>query len=173
VGLQERIESSRAGRGAVSAALVVLLALMAVDNLPESRLKDWGGGAAEPVLTALGARQPWTLYAPNPFPSSTLEEARFRYADGSVERWELPKGDPFVSAYRDYRWLKLGEHLHEREPAIDLLVWAVEEHADPRRPLAAARLVRRERDIARPGRPAGERGPWRETVLLELGGDPR
>ena len=165
--LQERIEASAWGRRVISGALVLLIALIVGDNLPGSEVRRQADEVGEPVLTALGAGQNWNVFA-RPYTSTVEVEVRFLHADGSRSTWRPPRGGPFLSPYRDYRWVKLVEYLDEPGLPIRLLTWAVNEEDDPRRPIARARLVRRERELARPGAPASARGPWRESVLVEI-----
>ena len=158
------------GRTLLSILIAALLLLIGAANLPESELRRQIMRVGDPVLTAIGVRQVWSVFAPDPVADSIETEVRFRYADGTTATWEVPRGDAFISPYRDYRWLKFAENVNRTEAAIGLLQWAIAEHADQLKPLRSAALVRRSRPIVAPGRPRSPRPPWKERVVVELRG---
>jgi hypothetical protein len=104
--LQERIESTRAGRWILSAAIVGLLAAVIAVNLPASRLREAALGPGAPVLRATGLDQNWEIFAPDPRSRAIALEARVTFADGTAAQWRPPEGGPLVGAYWDYRWRK-------------------------------------------------------------------
>jgi hypothetical protein len=122
----------------------------------------------DPLLTALGARQFWSVFAPDPQQVVSTLEVRFTYRDGSTGSWPVAKRNPVTGAYRDYRWLKLAENAaRSQAAAVGLLTWAVREKALDK-PVAKAALVRSVYDIAPPGQPKDRHGAPERGALYEL-----
>jgi hypothetical protein len=107
---QERLETTRGGRVALSVAIAALLALMVIENLPDSALRRAADPTAARLLTATGAEQQWGMFAPDPRRVSIVLEARVRFQDGSTTTWRPPAGGALVGSYWDYHWGKLAEH---------------------------------------------------------------
>lgn len=143
--LQERFESSRAGRSLLSVALVLTLAAVAAWNLPSSALREAALPVVEPYVRTLGLDQNWNLFAPNP-PRATFEVlARIDYADGSWGEWRSPRND------RWRKWLgavRLDRHRSLREPTA---AWIARNHDHGGRRPVTVTLVRRGRVLAPPG----------------------
>jgi hypothetical protein len=149
---------------AISAFLVVFLAILVTANIPGQPLHD----VDEPALSALGARQVWSVFAPDPIQVVGRISVRFKYRDGSTSTWRVPRGGPVIHGYEDYRWLKLAENAaRSQTAAAGLLVWAARTKAQDK-PLARADLIRELYDIAPPGTPREEHGPVKRGVLLSL-----
>jgi hypothetical protein len=148
-----------------SVPIVVFLIAIAIANLPDSATKRNLMEVDGPLLTAVGAKQVWSVFAPDPSQVTIETEVRFRYADGSSGSWRIEKRNPVVGSYRDYRWLKLGENAELEQAGAGLVDWAVRNRAG-RRPVVRATLVRRVRPIAPPGRATGDHLPFRTDVLL-------
>jgi hypothetical protein len=149
---------------AISVFLIAFLAIVATANIPGGPLRD----VDDPALSALGARQVWSVFAPDPNQVVGRVAVRFRYRDGSTSTWQVPRGGPLVHAYEDYRWLKLAENTaRSQAAAAGLLVWAARTKAEDK-PLARAELVREVYDIAPPGTPRGDHGPVDRGVILSL-----
>ena len=143
---------------------MVFLATLALANIPGRPLHS----VDEPVLSALGARQVWSVFAPDPVQVVARVSVRFTYRDGSTSTWNVPRGNPLIHAYSDYRWLKLAENVaRSQSAATNLLVWAARTKADDK-PLARADLIREVYDIAPPGRPRSEHGAVQRGVVLSL-----
>jgi hypothetical protein len=162
--VQERLESSVAGRILLSILIVVLLVAVVVWNLPDSDLGRRSQFRLKPVVNAAGLDQTWAVFAPDP-PRQEFElEARIAYVDGTERVWRVPTGNPVLGAYRDYRWLKWAEwmtggtQVQLMKPAA---VWiAREERLAGRRPVSVT-LLRQVSDL-----PIGrEKGPPRATEL--------
>jgi hypothetical protein len=163
-----RLESSPRGRIALSALIVLFLLAIATANVPVRGFHEQVRKVDDPVLTALGARQFWSVFAPDPQQVVSTLDVRFSYRDGSTSTWRIRKRNPFSGAYRDYRWLKLADNAARSQAAgTGLLIWAARRHALPK-PLAKAELVRSIYDIAPPGRPRDEHGPVKRGVLYAL-----
>jgi hypothetical protein len=167
-----RLEGSRRGRIALSVVIVLFLLAITTANVPLKRFHDQVRKVDDPVLAALGARQVWSVFAPDPQQVVSTLEVRFTYRDGTTSTWRIRKRNPFTGAYRDYRWLKLAENAARSQAAgTGLLRWATRQHALPK-PLAKAELVRSVYDIAPPGRPERDHAPAERGVLyvLQAGG---
>jgi hypothetical protein len=171
-GLQRRLEESSAGRAVLSALILFTLAGMLVSNLPPSELRRTGMKALDPFLDVSGLHQNWNLFAPDPRRTTLQLEARIRYADGSVEVWHPPTGDPVIGAYRSFRWRKWAGNVlssdHESllKPTAD---WLAETHAkDGRLPVEVV-IVKRFYVAPPPGSGRPARQPWKETVLYTGG----
>jgi len=153
---------------AISVFLVLFLAIVVTANIPGHGVRKAVGKVDDPPLTALGARQVWNVFAPDPGQVVGKIAVRFTYRDGSTSTWRVPRGAPLVHAYEDYRWLKLAENVARSQPAAaGLLLWAARHKAGPK-PLARADLVRSVYDVAPPGEPRSQRGRTDTGVLLSL-----
>lgn len=119
-GLQERIEAHPLGRALVVAAIGVVLATLAINNLPDSPLQERLSGAVEPVERHTGLAQDWKLFAPDPSPVGVELVAVVHRADGTTGTWRPPVGgDTPFTAYRGFRWRKWASALARTEdPAI-------------------------------------------------------
>jgi hypothetical protein len=148
----------------MSVVLVAFLALLAVANIPGRPLHK----IDDPALSALGARQVWSVFAPDPSQVVGRVSVLFTYKDGTKSTWHIPRGGALVHGYRDYRWLKLAENVtRSQQAASQLLVWAAR-HKSEHKPLARADLMREVYDIAPPGKPRGDHGPVDRGVMLSL-----
>ena len=160
---------SKGGHVAKSGLIVLFLAVIATANIPGTGgVRKAVGRVDDPALAAIGARQVWSVFAPDPSEVVSGLSVRFTYRDGTTSTWRIKKGDPLVHGYRDYRWLKLAENVPGSDPAASgLLLWAVRNKADSK-PLTRADLVRTVYDIAPPGKPRSEHGPVDRGVILSL-----
>jgi hypothetical protein len=152
--LQERLETSAAGRAAISVFIAATVASVVAWNLPESELKRDALEVARPYVLATGLNQNWGVFAPDPRRQSLEVVADVRYADGARETLTLPRGGRVLGGYWDYRWRKwmegarTDEHDDLWEPTA---AWfARRAAADGRRPVSVT-LVRRWRDNLPPG----------------------
>jgi len=171
VGLQERIEATRAGRVVISAVIVVLLLAVVIGNLPDSALQRDASPYARPLLLATGLDQSWSVFAPDPRSQVIDLQALVGLSDGTGEIWRIPTGGPFVGAYWDYRWRKFEEQLiadahSELWPAFAGWVAA---RGDGRSRVTVSRveLVRRFYDLNAPGRHPAH-SPWRSFTFYTL-----
>jgi hypothetical protein len=151
-------------RAVTSGLIVVFLAIVATANIPGDPVKT----IDDPALSALGARQVWSVFAPDPQRVVSRVSVRFTYGDGATSTWRVPRGGPLVHAYRDYRWLKLAENVARSQTAAEqLLLWAARTKAEDKK-LARADLIREVYDIAPPGKPRSQHGPVDRGVVLSL-----
>ncbi len=100
------VPSGRFGRAALTTALWLLVAAIALWNLPAGPFRAQARPLLRPGMLRLGLYQDWGLFSPNPALRSQALEARVQLADGSQETVTLPLGDPLVGALRGYRWRK-------------------------------------------------------------------
>jgi hypothetical protein len=105
-----REKAGNARRLVITAFIVVVLASIAVSNMPDGRAYSAAYPVAEPFLVATGLDQRWRIFAPNPRSEILYLEARVRRADGSVSIWRPPTSNPFIGSYRDSHWRKFVEH---------------------------------------------------------------
>src|SRR3954449_3331440 len=139
-------------RVVISGLIVVFLAILVLANIPGRPAKK----VDDPALSALGARQVWSVFAPDPNQVVAHVAVRFTYRDGSTSTWRIRPGGALLHAYRDYRWLKLAENSARSQTAAEqLLLWAARTKAE-QKPLARADLIRDVYDIAPPGTPRSE-----------------
>ncbi len=163
-----RLESTKGGRIALSVLIVAFLVVITTSNVPAPGFHDKVRKVDDPILNALGARQFWSVFAPDPQQVVSTLAVRFTYADGTTSSWRIRKRNPFVGSYRDYRWLKLAENsAHSQAAGTGLLLWAVRNKALSK-PVAKAELVRTVYDTAKPGRPKSDHGPVQTGVLYRL-----
>ncbi len=94
----------------ITAFIVVVLASIAVSNMPDGRAYSAAYSVAEPLLVATGLDQRWRIFAPNPRSEILYLEARVVRADGSVSTWRPPTSNPLIGSYRDSHWRKFVEH---------------------------------------------------------------
>ena len=161
--MQERLESSAAGRVLISVFLLVTVLALVFWNLPQSELKQQGLRPLAPYVRATGLDQNWGVFAPNPRQQNLELIARVQYADGTRRTWRLPSGNALFGAYWDYRWRKWMEwttndaYSHLRDPAAQYILR--QERKAGRSPVQVE-LIRRTSDLTAPGfRP--RQLPWR------------
>jgi hypothetical protein len=90
----------------ISAFLVVTLASIVVENLPQSAVRRDALRVGQPYLNAVGLDQSWALFAPEPRLRSIALRAVVAFRDGSSKTWGLPHGGALVGEYWDYHWQK-------------------------------------------------------------------
>lgn len=173
-GLQDLTEASRVGRAIISAFVSVTVAALVLWNLPESELRTRTFPVVESYIRSTGLEQNWGVFAPDPRRETIELVARVTYADGATEEFEFPRGDPFISAYWDYRWRKWDEwavtteHQNLWQPTA---AWFAREAADGGGEPAKVTLVRRSYVLLPPG-PGPERGEWTEAEYYTLTVEP-
>ena len=166
--MQERLESSRAGRIAISVFAAVTVVCLVLWNLPEeSALKQRTDRVVRPFMLASGLNQNWGVFAPDPRRVTLDFVADVTYADGSRGTLRVPEGGRLVGSYWDYRWRKWYEWVrtddHEElwQPAAEWFArLAREEGKEP----VEVTLVRRWYVSYPPG-PGPSRGPWNEFAF--------
>ncbi len=148
--MQERLESSVGGRMLISLFIGVVLLVVVVWNLPASDLGRRAQYRVGGIVNAMGLDQTWAVFAPDPPRQELNLEARIVYDDGTERSWRVPTGDPVLSPYRDYRWLKWAEWMAN---GSDVSLWAPaaawiarEEENAGRHPVSVS-LVRQSYDL--------------------------
>lgn len=109
-GRRARFERSRTGQTIITYALLVALAALVVQNLPASVVRR-DLGSLDSGAHRLGYDQDWSVFAPDPRPENLRVYATLTYPDGSTRRWDMPKGNPWLNAYSDFRWQKYQERV--------------------------------------------------------------
>ena len=104
----------------VTVFLVVTLAAVLVQNMPESVIKSGLMVPARPYLNLTGLDQGWSIFSPNPRQQTVYLLARLERSDGSVALRPIPAGVG-ASAYWNYRWQKYGETLSD--PTRGRVLW--------------------------------------------------
>ncbi|MGQ0778717.1 MAG: hypothetical protein ACT4NY_30605 [Pseudonocardiales bacterium] len=129
----------------------------------------------EPVMQTFssitGLDQRWGVFAPDPRVHTFELYAMVEFDDGSAARWQPPGGDPFVSAYRTYRWRKWVEYARSDDAQATLwlptaIFVAQQMEGGGRRPVHVS-LVRRWRETPTPGTPRTE-PHWKEFTYFTL-----
>ena len=104
----------------ITVFLLVTLAAVLVQNMPESVIKSSLMVPARPYLNLTGLDQGWSIFSPNPRQQTVYVLARLERADGSVAVRPVPAGIG-ASAYWNYRWQKYGETLSD--PVRGRVLW--------------------------------------------------
>ena len=176
-GLQERIESSRAGRLLISAFVVTVVGGMLAFNLPDGGIGERAAKVAAPYANALGVGQSWTMFAPYPRNEVLYLEARATHADGSVSTWTPPFRGALVGGYSDSHWRKYVEHAVIRaesnpdgwrglwEPLARYVALKQGRGASP---VTSVTLVKRSAPIHPPGRSGPSHAPLRDEAYYTL-----
>ena len=156
--LQERVERSRAGRIVISLFVVVMLVTILTANLPPSRLQTVLLEADHPYLYGADMEQNWGVFAPDPRQETVDVIANVTFADGSQQTWQIPRRDPVIGEYTDYRWRKWEEWVVS--PAYAQLprpaaIYIARSLATPEHRPVKVTLSNRFHAIVAPGQPSG------------------
>lgn len=100
------LAGTRAGRRLLTVVLIAVVGAMLLSNLPSTAVTDRLAQFQEPITDVTGLGQNWALFAPVPRSTTLQLRAEIERADGTVDEWTPPTGDPFVGVYRTYRWRK-------------------------------------------------------------------
>lgn len=145
-GLGRRFEQSSAGRAVISIAIVLIVGIGVVYNLPESQIKREIRPSLRPIASAAGLDQSWSMYAPEPISALENVQVRVRMAEGPDRVWEWQRGDRVIGPFSWYHWQKLKERVI-REPGArrGLARWVVRQLTAPGdRPTHVLMLLRTE-----------------------------
>ncbi|WP_433802070.1 hypothetical protein [Actinomycetospora sp. CA-084318] len=169
--VQERLESSTAGRAAISVLIVVLLGIAAIVNMPESITKNALAPVVGRAANLIGLDQGWAVYAPTPRGLSTYLEARVLDRDGTTTSVPIPTTTG-VSEYWDYRWQRYGDTLlngPDNKPRwAPYARWvADQQRAQGRHPVVVS-LVNISAQSQPPGSPV-PRTAWVERQFFSIG----
>ncbi len=153
--LQERFERTRLGRLVISVFLLVTLVTLVTANLPESRLQELLLKADHPYLYGVALDQGWGVFAPDPRRQTVQVTAQVTFADGSRATWRVPKRDPVIGEYSDYRWLKWAEYVvspAHTELLKPISLYVARQLATPTHRPSQVSLTNRWYELAPPGR---------------------
>ncbi|NNE95855.1 MAG: hypothetical protein HKN24_07490 [Acidimicrobiales bacterium] len=158
---------TRLGRVLLSGLAAACVYFLVVWNLPDSEIRDQLRPPLAPTVRAAGIGQDWGVFAPNPVSTSYRVEADVTFDDGTVERYQFPDGDPWVGAYREFRWRKYESRVRRDEnrrrwkPTAE---WIRRQYADD--VVVGVDLIRLSRPVPEPG--TGEQTEWTEESFYEL-----
>jgi hypothetical protein len=168
--VQQRLESSVAGRLAISVFVAFTVFSVVVWNLPPSDVKQKSLKVVRPYVTATALEQNWGVFSPDPRRITIDIVARVHYADGAEETLNLPRGNDFYGGYWDYRWWKWAEWIRQNEqdelwkPAA---LWFARKASTGGREPTQVTLIRRWYELLPPG-PGPSRGSWNEYAFYNL-----
>lgn len=165
------LSTTRGGRRLLNVVAVVLLTAMLISNLPDSQVKEQLTFLERPVTDATGLSQNWALFAPRPRSTTLRLRAEIERADGTVEEWTPPVGDPMIGVFRTYRWRKwAGGTVVPRRSALHrgAATYLVAQAADDAVPVVEVRLYRGVYEQGQPGsgEPLDRDPPFEEEQLL-------
>jgi hypothetical protein len=158
---------TRLGRFSISLIALGFVAFLVIWNMPDSEIRDRLRPQINEAVWAIGIGQDWGVFAPNPVSISYRVEADVFFADGSVERYEFPDGDPLVGAYREFRWRKYESRVRRDENRSrwrPTALWVKEQYPD--RLVSRVVLIRRTRDVPEPG--SDEITKWEDEEMFEI-----
>lgn len=123
---------SRVRESAISAMIVVILAVGVTYSLPASAIRQVLSPILEPVAITFGLDQNWSLFAPSPPQRQEDIEVHVTMADGIDKVWTLPQRNPIFGVAFLHRWRKFKESLLTT-PGIrsDFAHWVVRELTEP------------------------------------------
>ncbi len=158
---------TRLGRLILSLLGAACIYFLVVWNLPDSEIEDRLRPGLSPTVRTVGIAQDWGVFAPNPVSTSYRVEADVTLADGSVLRYQFPDGDPWIGAYREFRWRKYESRVRKDEnrsrwkPTAE---WIRRQYSDE--VVVGVDLVRRSRPVPEPG--TNEATEWEEEQFFTL-----
>lgn len=172
---QERVESHRVGRLALSIVAVIVVLAVLSPNLAPAPLTTRLDTLVRPVRDAVGLDGVWNVFAPGPRTYVLGLAARLEYADGSVRIWRPPTGDLVAGGYRYYHWQKWMEQVNDpswKQLWRPLSVWLARTRMVGGAPPTTITLVRLTRDLLPPGSHAA-RPRWNARPFYTYQVDPR
>ena len=166
--LQQRIESNPTGRGMISGVILFTVFAMIISNLPASTLRRTAFPTVKPLLDMTGLGQNWNLFAPNPRRSTLRLQARIDFSDGTSSVWRTPISDPYVGAYRAFRWRKWASYVVSDSRAFlwpPTARWLASIHARDGKTPVRVTLFLQFYYAPKPGTGDMRQPPWKEEVL--------
>jgi hypothetical protein len=158
---------TRLGRLLLSIVGAACIYFLVVWNLPDSEIRDQLRPPLSPPVRTIGIAQDWGVFAPNPVSTSYRVEADVTFADGSVQRYQFPDGDPWAGAYREFRWRKYESRVRKddnRRRWKPTAEWIQRQFPD--RTVVGVDLVRLSRPVPEPG--TNEQTEWGEEEFYTL-----
>ncbi len=158
---------TRLGRLILSVLGALCIYFLIVWNLPDSEIRDQLRPPLSPAVRTIGIAQDWGVFAPNPVSTSYRVEADVTMKDGTVQRYQFPDGDPWVGAYREFRWRKFESRVRKddnRRRWKPTAEWIRRQYGD--QVVVGVELVRLSRAIPEPGK--GEQTVWEEEEFFTI-----
>ncbi len=158
---------TRLGRMIISLIGIGFIYFLVIWNLPESAVRDELRPGLAPIIRPMGIAQDWGVFAPNPVSTSYRVEADVEMADGTVVRYMFPDGDPYLGAYREFRWRKYESRIRKDEnrrrwrPTAE---WIRDQFPDGE--VRTIDLIRRTRPVPEPG--TNETSQWDEESIFSV-----
>ena len=158
---------TRLGRIIISLLSAGCIYFLVVWNLPDSEVRDQLRPGLAPIVRPIGITQDWGVFAPNPVSTSYRVEADVEMADGTVIRYMFPDGDPYVGAYREFRWRKYESRIRKDDnrrrwrPTVE---WIRDQYFDGE--VRSIDLLRLTRPVPEPG--TDETSQWDEEQIFTL-----
>ena len=150
--LQQKLEETPAGQGAITALIILILLIGVVCVLPDSDIKRTITPYLWPVTQVSGLDQQWGMYAPNPYSQYETVEVHVIMADGSDRVWTRPNGDALLGSFSWAHWRKWNREV-VRTPAIQggFVHWVIRQLTKPGERATRAYLVLRTEPMPAPG----------------------
>ncbi len=158
---------TRLGRLVISLLGAACLFFLVVWNLPDSEIRDQLRPALAPSVRTIGIAQDWGVFAPNPVSTSYRVEADVTLEDGTIKRYQFPDGDPWVGAYREFRWRKYESRVRKddnRSRWKPTAEW-IRRQFDPE-VVVGVELLRLSRPVPEPG--TAEETAWEEEGFYTI-----
>ena len=143
---------SRVREPAISAVIVLVLAIGVEWSLPNSAIKAAMSPILEPVGLATGLDQNWSLFAPTPPQRQENIEVHVAMSSGIDKMWTLPRTNQVFGVAFTHRWRKFKETLITT-PQIraEFVHWVVRQSTGPGEHAVHAEMLLRTEDIPPPG----------------------
>lgn len=156
------------GRWLLSAIIIVWIVGLIAWNMPDSATRRLLIPRAEPVMSALGLRQSWGVFSPNPRTEDWDMTIELQYVDGTTDYWTFPDNNTF-GMWVVFRWQKTMENIINPDNtanAEQFALWLVRTEAKP--DVRVERVVFRHE--YRPLGPMGQPGAevWQERVAHDI-----
>jgi hypothetical protein len=165
--LQERFERTRVGRVLISVFLLLTMVTLVTANLPASRLQDLLLSAEHSYLYGVALDQDWGVFAPDPRRETIDVTARVTFADGSQAIWKIPRRNPVIGEYIDYRWLKWTEYVilpTQSQLWRPIALYVARRLASPAHRPTKVTLTNRWYELMPPGQISGKPFLYRRTL---------
>jgi len=100
------VHETAVGRALVSIVMLAFAIGLVGWNWPDEDVRKNVRDRLEVPVDFAGLNQGWEVFAPNPPRTHVVMTARITYDDGSTADFGFPEGEPFLGAFREYRWRK-------------------------------------------------------------------
>jgi hypothetical protein len=142
----------RLRQAALSAMIVVILAMGVVSNLPDSAITRAVYPALRPVLLVSGLDQNWSMFAPTPPQRLEYLEVHVVMENGADKVWTVPRRNRVMGVAFSHRWRKFKEALvTTRDIRQDFAHWVVRQLSGPGDRPVRVDMVLRTQQLPPPG----------------------